>query len=136
MCNIIDGIQKDREDQKLQAISNVEDDDDASDEVKEFTLEFDEQLKKQSNKNLKHLQQFTDVIEPVELNKLINTLNSEQRKFFDDLVEREVSREVEKDPYPVYIAGYADTGKSYLTSVLMEAFKLLNFKSGTKLSKP
>ena len=92
--------------------------------------------KKQNDKNLKYLKQFTDVIEPLELNKLINSLNCEQRKIFDDLVEREVSREVERDPYHVYIAGDAGTGKSYLTTALMEAFKLLNVKSGKELGKP
>ena len=136
MCNIIDGIQKDREEKQLQDTSNEADDDDASEEVKEFTQEFDEWLKKQNDKNLKYLKQFTDVIEPLELNKLINSLNCEQRKIFDDLVEREVSREVERDPYHVYIAGDAGTGKSYLTTVLMEAFKLLNVKSGKELGKP
>ena len=136
MCNIIDGIQKDREDKQLQDTSNEADDDDASEEVKEFTQEFDDWLKKENDKNLKYLKQFTDVIEPLELNKLINSLNCEQRKIFDDLVEREVSREVERDPYHVYIAGDAGTGKSYLTTVLMEAFKLLNVKSGKELGKP
>ena len=136
MCNIIDGIQKDREEKQLQDTSNEADDDDASEEVKEFTQEFDEWLKKQNDKNLKYLKQFTDVIEPLELNKLINSLNCEQRKIFDDLVEREVLREVERDPYHVYIAGDAGTGKSYLTTVLMEAFKLLNVKSGKELGKP
>ena len=87
-------------------------------------------------KNLRNMQQFTDVIEPEQLRKLINTLNSQQRKIFDDLIEREISRDIDKDPYYVFIAGDAGTGKSYLTTVLMEAFKSVNIRSGKELGKP
>ena len=76
------------------------------------------------------------LIEVNELKKLINSLNDQQRSLFDDLVEREVSRDAYKERYHVFITGDAGTGKSFLTTVLMEAFKTLNVKSGKELNKP
>ena len=67
---------------------------------------------------------------------MVNGLNSQQRKIFDDLIEREMCRNEQKEPYYVFIAGEAGTGKSYLTKVLMEAFKAINIKSGKELNKP
>ena len=93
-------------------------------------------MEKDGQRNLVYLKQFTDVIAPEELNKLINGLNNQQRKIFDDIMEREMCPNIEKEPYYVFIAGEAGTGKSHLTKVLMEAFKSINIKSGKEINKP
>ncbi len=137
MSNIIDDIQRQRGETGTTDCLLDDDEDNADDpEVREFEHEFDQWAKKEGQKNLKHLQQFTDVIEPEELKKLVNGLNSQQRKIFDDLIEREMCRNEQKEPYYVFIAGEAGTGKSYLTRVLMEAFKAIHIKSGKELNKP
>ena len=139
MSNLINDIQKQREEKVIHDFTPEVDEYEettSAEEINEFEAEFEKWAKQQGEKSLRHLQQFTDVIEPEQLRKLINTLNSQQRKIFDDLIEREISRDIEKDPYYVFIAGDAGTGKSYLTTVVMEAFKSVNIKSGKELGKP
>ena len=104
-------------------------------ELKDFEKDY-EKWKKQGTVGLRNLKQFTDVLDVEELKKLISGLNSEQRKIHDDLCERECAIHEEKEPFHVFIAGEAGTGKSYLTKVLMESFKHLHMKSGSELSKP
>ena len=106
-----------------------------NEEMKDFEKDF-EKWKKDGSKGIKYLKQFTDVICPGELNKLICGLNSQQRKIFDDIIERETCISTEKEPYYVFIAGEAGTGKSHLTKVLMEAVKSLNITSGKEINKP
>ena len=106
-----------------------------AEEMRDFEEDF-QKWKKEGSKGLKYLKQFTDLISPEELNKQICGLNSQQRKIFDDIIERETCRGSEKVPYYVFIAGEAGTGKSHLTKVLMEAFKHLNKASGKEINKP
>ena len=106
-----------------------------TEEMKDFEKDF-EKWKKDGSKGIKYLKQFTDVICPEELKKLICGLNSQQRKIFDDIIERETCISTEKEPYYVFIAGEAGTGKSHLTRVLMEALKSLNVTSGKEINKP
>ncbi len=89
-----------------------------------------------SDRLLKTVKQFIDTINMDELRKMINGLNSEQRKIFDDIIEREVESEEEKQAYHVFISGEAGTGKSHLLKVIIEALKNLKVKSGDRLNKP
>ena len=77
-----------------------------ADEMKDFNKDYDK-WKKEGQKQLKYLKQFTDVISPEDLKVLINGLNCQQRKIFDDIIERETSSQTEKEPYYVFIAGEA-----------------------------
>ena len=104
-------------------------------ELQDFEKDF-EKWKREGSKQLKYLTQFTDVLCPEELKKLICGLNNQQRKIFDDIMERETCIGVEKEPYFVFISGEAGTGKSHLTRVLMEALKSLNIFSGKEINKP
>ena len=75
-----------------------------------------------------------DEMPPDEYLEKINSLNSEQRQIFDDVVERLL--DVESDPFYLYIGGEAGTGKSYLLRLLKEAAKRLPKFSGQELDKP
>merc|ERR1712079_380816 len=66
---------------------------------------------------------------------MVNSLNSQQRKFFNDFVERITDRE-DESPFYVYIGGEAGTGKSFLTKLLIEATNRLPSYSGQSLDKP
>ena len=139
VTQIIDNIQKEREerqddyDGESENEFEFEETTSASD-IKDFEKDADKWMRKKAINQLSCVKQFTSVIHPDELKKLINGLNSQQRKIFDDLIERETCSKEEKTPYFVFIAGEAGTGKSYLTRVLMEAFKSLNVKSGDELN--
>ena len=65
----------------------------------------------------------------------IASLNSQQRKIFDDYVER-VTDQTESAPFYVYIGGEAGTGKSFLLKLMIEATNRLPHYSGQSLNKP
>ena len=65
----------------------------------------------------------------------IASLNPEQRRIFDDLVERLMDVN-NSDPFYLYIGGEAGTGKSYLLRLLMEAARRIPKMSGKELDKP
>jgi hypothetical protein len=53
----------------------------------------------------------------------IRTLNQQQRKIFDDIIERGASGDIEDDPLYLYIAGDAGTGKSYTVKLIIFALR-------------
>ena len=65
----------------------------------------------------------------------INSLNTEQRKIFDDLVERFMDM-TDCDPFYIYIGGEAGVGKSYLLKLLQHAANRIPRTSGKELNKP
>ena len=69
-------------------------------------------------------------MDTLSLRKTIANLNSQ------DIIEREICRDKEKEPYFLFIAGEAGTGKSYLMRVLMEGIKHVNKRAGRELEKP
>ena len=103
---------------------NDEDETTTREEMKDFHEDYETWIRNEANKSLSSCEQFLDMITPIELRKLIIDLNQQQRKIFDDLVERECSPFEDKEPYHLFIGGLAGTGKSYLMRVLMEAFML------------
>ena len=82
------------------------------------------------------MSQFISLKISLEFRKKICELNHQQRKLFDDIMERETSTDVDKQPYFVYIAGAAGTGKSHLLRILLEGVKQVNVKSGAELEQP
>ena len=76
----------------------------------------------------------TNYLEPSELRRRITSLNSQQRRIFDDIIERTVSSE--KIPYFCYIAGEAGTGKSFVGRTLIYAIQEARVKSGQDLDRP
>ena len=66
---------------------------------------------------------------------MVNSLNSQQRRMFDDFVER-ISDPADGSPFYLYIGGEAGTGKSFLLKLMIEATNRLTKYSGQKLDKP
>ena len=65
------------------------------------------------------------------VNDQINTLNFQQRKFLDELLNKD-----DDDQYFIYLYGRAGTGKSYLLNVVIPALEFKFLKSGVDLEKP
>ena len=93
-------------------------------------FDFEKWAKKQANKQLDNVKQYTNLQDTLLLRKTISNLNSQQSKIFHDVIEREVCRNDEKEPYFLFIAGEAGTGKSFLMRVLMEGIKHVNARAG------
>ena len=79
---------------------------------------------------------FISLKSPLEFRKKISELNCQQRKMFDDIMEREISTDVDKQPFYVYVDGAAGTGKSHLLRILLEGVKQVNVRAGQELEKP
>lgn len=75
-------------------------------------------------------------LEPVELRKQISLLNLQQRRIFDDVIERVIENDLEEKPLYLYIAGEAGTGKSFLVQKPIYAIRQVKVKSGRELDKP
>ena len=65
------------------------------------------------------------------VNESINTLNIEQRKFLDELMDKN-----ENQQYFIYLYGRAGTGKTYLLNTVIPALEFKFLKSGVDLEKP
>ncbi len=64
----------------------------------------------------------------IELNKKINTLNRQQRKIFDEMMDTS-----EEKQFFLYLYGKAGTGKTYLLNTLIAALEFKSLKSGVDL---
>ena len=69
-----------------------------------------------------------------ELINAVNALNPEQRRLFDEIVENIMDPDEEKEPFHIYLAGEAGTGKSHLVKILVAAVKHLLKKSPVKMN--
>ena len=139
-----------KEIQKLYGVNEEADDKDDDDDddtesdkgifvettAEEEITDFDKWLKNQAKKDLHSVKQFTSIESPLSIRKSISSLNGQQRKIFDDIIEREIVKDGDKEPYYVFIAGEAGTGKSHLVRVLMEGIKFVNIKAGSELQYP
>jgi DNA replication protein DnaC len=120
MINEIQKVQEKEEDK-------LEDDDEENEEETELETtsekdlqDFDKWAKNQAQKTLKNMAQYISLQSPLEFRKKICELNCQQRKLFDDIMERETSTDVDKQPYYAYVAGAAGTGKSHLFKFLLK----------------
>merc|ERR1711889_16535 len=65
------------------------------------------------------------------LNKRINTLNVQQRKILDELMDIDDDKQ-----YFLYLYGQAGTEKTYLLNTIIPALEFKSLKSGVDLAKP
>ena len=98
--------------------------------------EFNKWAKGQAVRDLSKFKNLTSVCDIDQLRLRISSLNSQQRRFFDDFTERCISTDVNERPVYLFISGNAGTGKSYLVNLLIEAVKVIKIKSGDDLRKP
>ena len=127
--------------------SKIDQEDDTEDIENEENLEvestdiediesFNKWAKSCASKDLAKFKNLISVSDLDEFRKNISSLTKQQRRLFDDFVERMVSPDIEERPIYLFISGNAGTGKSYLVSLMIEAVKLLNIKAGSDLQKP
>ena len=102
----------------------------------EVIAQHEEYDRRQAANYLSSVETAENFLDPIELRKNITLLNSQQRKIFDDVVERVCDTDVEKEPFFLYIAGEAGTGKSFLVKQIIYAVREVKIKSGQELDKP
>ena len=144
MTDIIKDIQRLHEEDQIEIGDNDDEEEDIDNDGNYFEettredeiFDFEKWAKKQANKQLDNVKQYTNLQDTLLLRKTISNLNSQQSKIFHDVIEREVCRNDEKEPYFLFIAGEAGTGKSFLMRVLMEGIKHVNARAGRELNKP
>ena len=98
--------------------------------------EYHSWVKVQAAKDLISFKDFISVIDIEKLRERISALNYQQRRLFDDFIEKMISTDLDETPCYLFISGEAGTGKSYLVKVLIEAIKLINVKPGDEVQKP
>ena len=137
MTDLINLIQGETEKSKNES-DNDEDDDFRDEETTshENIQDFNTWAKSQAAKELSKFKHLTDLCELDDLRNQISSLNSQQRKIFDDFIERMASNDIDEPPVYLFIAGEAGTGKSHLVRLLIEAVKILKIKAGDDLKKP
>ena len=110
MTDLIREIQKQREDED----EDEEDDSEEANELETTTVaemeDFEEWVKTQTKKDISNLKDMTDIPDPTFLRQNISSLNSQQRRIFDDFSERVVSDDCEEPPFYLFISGSAGTG--------------------------
>ena len=109
----------------------IDDETTTVDELEDFQNFFQNQAKQQL---YKYNEGKEEMSEDDYLSK-IESLNKEQRKIFDDFVER-INDPTDEEPFYLYIGGEAGTGKSFLLKLFIEAVNRLQKYSGQELDKP
>ena len=97
---------------------------------------FNKWAKTQASKDLSKFKNLTSICDVNEFRLKISSLNSQQRKLFDDFAERCASTDVNEKPIYLFLSGNAGTGKSFLVQLLIEAVKVIKIKAGDDLKKP
>ena len=118
-----------------------EDEDKESEYMEEETMnekeeaDFQKYIKGLAKKTINKYNEGIETMKEDNFLELTEKLNIQQRKMFDDFVER-INSGLEEDPFYLYIGGEAGTGKSFLLRLMIDAVKQLGKKSGRELEKP
>lgn len=96
---------------------------------------FEKQMKNQAKRSLANRCANSPNMSIDEYNNRVNSLNPEQQRIFFDFCERMLDTS-SKDPFYLYIAGEAGTGKSFLLKLMIEFVNRLPRRSGQELDKP
>ena len=97
--------------------------------------DFTKFVKNQADNQLRKYNEGKEMMSDENYMTQVNALNKEQRKIFDDFVERIIDQE-DTEPFYLYIGGEAGTGKSFLMRLMIEAVRRLPHYSGQGLDKP
>ena len=130
MTDLISDIQSVREEND-QFSENEEDDSFQELETTDTTdiEEFNKIAKARAAKDLSSLKNLTDLCHPDKLRTNISSLNKQQRKLFDDIVERLCSSNQYEKPFYLFLTGNAGTGKFFLVNLLIDAIKHLKINA-------
>ena len=97
--------------------------------------DFEKHVKEQAKKVLNNYNAGLEIMAEDKYLELVGQLNGQQRKIFDDFVER-INSGNDDDPFYTYIGGEAGTGKSFLLRLMIDAVKQFGKRSGRELDKP
>ena len=135
--DLIKQIERDQEKNKdLESESEAEDLEIETTERHEIIAQHEEYDRQAASKFLASVETIDTFLDSVELRKRIASLNDEQRRIFDDVIERICDTDVDKEPFYLYIAGEAGTGKSYVAKQIIYAVRETQIKAGQDLEKP
>ena len=59
----------------------------------------------------------------------MSSLTKQQRRLFDDVIERIASSNIDEKPFYLFLSGNAGTGKSHLLRLMIDAVKLIKLGS-------
>ena len=104
----------------------LDDDDFVGDETtsEQELKDFNKFVASQASKQVERYNEGKSLMQDDEYLQLVNSLNQQQRKIFDDFVER-IRDQEECEPFYLYIGGEAGTGKSFLLRLMIEAVNRL-----------
>ena len=114
--------------------SDEEHEDDETTTAEEMK-DFQDYVKKQAENQVRKYNEGKEAMPEDEYLSKIDSLNSQQRRIFNDFCERIADPEDEQ-PFHLYIGGEAGTGKSFLMNLMIEATNRLPNYSGQTLDKP
>ena len=97
--------------------------------------DFEKKMKADAQRVLNNFNAGTDLMDEHDYLEIIDKLNDDQRRIFDDFVER-INLDREEDNFYLYIGGNAGTGKSFLLKAMINAAKKRGKRSGAELDKP
>ena len=110
MTDLINQIQRQVEREE----DNEGDDEEEGEELETTTAEeiqdFEEWVQVQTSKDIASLKEMTDIPNPEHLRQKICSLNTQQRRLFDDICERVASNDCEEPAFYIFISGSAGTG--------------------------
>ena len=98
--------------------------------------DFIDSAKAEAERMLKNLKSSKVKMKDDEFFPKLASLNPEQQRIFYDIAERMVIEEDNSDPFYLYVAGEAGTGKSFLLRLLIEFMNRIPKRSGHELDKP
>ena len=143
MVEFLEKVQDEKEQESLEENEDEEANENEERWIEEETTdemdirEFEKMARREDKLLLSHFKDEIDMrLNMTEFRDLISGLNFQQRRIFDDIVERLCDVRADKQPFYVYIGGNAGTGKSHVIQALMEATKYLGRYSGSELEKP
>ena len=136
IVEMIREAEKEKENDNLE--EDIEEDDIYIDEettTLDEIADFEKHVKQQASKVVNNFNMGLEVMLEDKYLEQVGLLNGQQRKFFDDFVER-INSGDDEDPFYLYIGGEAGTGKSFLLRLMIEAIKQVGKRSGRELEKP
>ena len=126
-----DSISADLEEEEEKENFYVEDETTLPGEMEDYEKE----VKSKAKKAIARYNEGVENMSTETFSDSVRSLNCQQRKLFNDFVER-VNDPNLSDPFYLYIGGEAGTGKSFLLKLMIEAVKLRPKHSGQELDKP
>ena len=114
---------KKAEKQKEMSNDLEENDEDENEYIEDETTnpdekaDFEKHVKEQARKAVSKYNEGSESLAEDKYLDLVNMLNEQQRKIFDDFAER-INSGIDDDPFYLYIGGEAGTGKSFVLKSL------------------